>query len=57
MSDTKGMNDMDNMHDKDAQRAQLLAHDRAVERRLLWKGLLALLVVVALPVIRQRWWL
>lgn len=45
------------VHDADAERAELLAHDRSAERRLIWKGLLAVIVVVALAVVRQRWWL
>lgn len=48
---------MSGVHDVDAERAELLAHDRSAERRLVWKGLLSLFVVVALAVVRQRWWL
>ncbi|SHF54227.1 hypothetical protein SAMN05443575_0247 [Jatrophihabitans endophyticus] len=32
-----------------------LAADRRTERRMLWKGLLALLVVVVLVVLRQHY--
>jgi hypothetical protein len=35
--------------------AEMLDHDRAVERRMLWKGLLALLIVVAIVLVRQRY--
>lgn len=38
-------------------RIELLEHDEAIERRLVWKGLLSLVVVVALAYVRQRWWL
>ena len=34
-----------------------LADDRRRERRLRWKGVLALLVVVAVVLVRQYWWL
>ena len=36
-------------------RAELIG-DRRRERALLWKGLLALLLVVALVLARQYWW-
>jgi predicted nucleic acid-binding Zn ribbon protein len=39
----------------DGARDELVA-DRRRERALLWKGLLALLVVVALVLARQQWW-
>lgn len=48
---------MSAVHDADAERAELLADDRSAERRLIWKGLLAVIVVVVLAVARQRWWL
>lgn len=40
-----------------ADRFDLLANDRLVERRLPWKGLGSLVVVLALAYARQRWWL
>jgi hypothetical protein len=33
----------------------MLEHDRGVERRILWKGVLALLVVGLVVVVRQRY--
>ena len=35
--------------------AERLRHDRRAEQRLFWKGVLALLVVVLLVLIRQRY--
>jgi hypothetical protein len=34
---------------------EMLEHDRGVERRLLWKGVLALLIVVLVVVVRQHY--
>ena len=34
---------------------ELLEKDRAVERHLLWKGVLSLLVVVLVVLVRQRY--
>jgi hypothetical protein len=34
---------------------QLLDHDRGVERRLLWKQAVALLLVLAVVIVRARW--
>lgn len=48
---------MSGVHHADTEGAELLAHDWTVERRLIWKGLLSLFVVVVLAVVRQRWWL
>lgn len=39
------------------ERTAQLEHDQVSEDRLLWKGALALVAVVALAFVRQRWWL
>lgn len=36
---------------------ELLGRDRRTERRLWWKGLLAIAVVLVLAYVRHRWWL
>ena len=33
----------------------MLEHDRRVERRMLWKGLLSLLLIVVVIIVRQRY--
>lgn len=45
--------DMVATHERTAQ----LEQDQISENRLLWKGALALVAVVALAFVRQRWWI
>lgn len=34
---------------------EMLDHDRGVERRMFWKGVASLLIIVAILVVRQRY--
>ena len=39
------------------ERVTAMNKDKAIERRLLWKGILSVVVVVGLAYVRTRWWL
>lgn len=55
--DREGGNLVSATPERIAEASTALTQDRAVEDRLLWKGVLSLLVVVALAYARMRWWL
>lgn len=42
-------------HEPEMTPTEMLEHDRAVERRMLWKGVLSLLLVIVVIVVRQRY--